>query len=192
MSRAFMHINGYSGSGKTTLGQKLKQKFKHQIIVKDMDDFLPSISTFHQSLQDHEIKELIDNKIQKFIDRNDEILIILIGTACNSPIESQYPLISAENLIWYNVSIDQATHRALDRQIDWLNNNRKRFIQMTKQMTIDQCNDYLISYYNSNQRVADWSPLFEICKNRGYIELNQDEIFHLISARLEHKSREIE
>lgn len=33
-----IHISGPSGSGKTTLGNKLKEKFKNKIVVKDLDD----------------------------------------------------------------------------------------------------------------------------------------------------------
>lgn len=33
-----IHVSGPSGSGKTTLGNKLKEKFKSKIIVKDLDD----------------------------------------------------------------------------------------------------------------------------------------------------------
>jgi hypothetical protein len=38
MNRVIIHISGASGSGKTTLGNKLKQKFKNEIVVKDIDD----------------------------------------------------------------------------------------------------------------------------------------------------------
>lgn len=33
-----VHISGASGSGKTTLGNKLKEKFKSKIVMKDLDD----------------------------------------------------------------------------------------------------------------------------------------------------------
>jgi len=38
MNKLIIHISGASGSGKTTLGNKLKQKFKNEIVVKDIND----------------------------------------------------------------------------------------------------------------------------------------------------------
>jgi adenylate kinase family enzyme len=38
MNKLIIHISGASGSGKTTLGNKLKQQFKNEIVVKDIDD----------------------------------------------------------------------------------------------------------------------------------------------------------
>jgi len=38
MNKLIIHISGASGSGKTTLGNILKQQFKNEIIVKDIDD----------------------------------------------------------------------------------------------------------------------------------------------------------
>lgn len=35
-----IHVCGSSGSGKTILGNKLKEKFKNKIIVKDLDELL--------------------------------------------------------------------------------------------------------------------------------------------------------
>jgi adenylate kinase family enzyme len=40
MDKLIIHISGASGSGKTTLGNKLKEKYKSKIIVKDLDDLL--------------------------------------------------------------------------------------------------------------------------------------------------------
>lgn len=38
MKTLIIHISGASGSGKTTLGNKLKERFKSKIVVKDLDD----------------------------------------------------------------------------------------------------------------------------------------------------------
>lgn len=66
MDKLIIHISGASGSGKTILGNKLKEKFKSKIVVKDLDD-----------LRDEHIKKTYDTskgwsidevKYQKFID----------------------------------------------------------------------------------------------------------------------------
>ena len=175
---AFMHINGFPGSGKTTLGNKLKEKFKHLIIVKDLDDFLPINKSTIES------KKIVENKIQKFINRNDDKIIILIGTVCNNANDEEYPIIDAKYLIWYDVPLNVATERALNRQIDWLHNNRKEFIKMTIRMTSDQCDEYLSCYYNYHQRITDWEPLHDICKTNGYIEMNDEKIIDLITKKI--------
>jgi uridine kinase len=38
MNKLIIHISGASGSGKTTLGNILKQQFKNEIVVKDIND----------------------------------------------------------------------------------------------------------------------------------------------------------
>ena len=39
------HISGNQGSGKTTLGNKLKNKLKNEVIIKDFDELY---GEFHQ------------------------------------------------------------------------------------------------------------------------------------------------
>jgi adenylate kinase family enzyme len=66
MENIIIHICGASGSGKTTLGNKLKEQFKNNIVVKDLDN-----------LRDEHIKKTYDTskgwsidevKYQKYID----------------------------------------------------------------------------------------------------------------------------
>lgn len=55
-----IHISGASGSGKTTLGNKLKEKFKNKIVVKDLDN-----------LRDEFIKFFYKNKKWTYIDEDE-------------------------------------------------------------------------------------------------------------------------
>lgn len=76
-----IHISGPSGAGKTTLGNKLKDKYKQKIVVKDLDD-----------LRDKFIKEFYGEKrwtklnktqfqkyINSFITKHEKKVIIFVG-----------------------------------------------------------------------------------------------------------------
>ena len=80
-SKLIIHISGPSGSGKTTLGNKLKEKYKDKIIVKDIDNLRQEFITkiygkkFMWNIFD-------SKKYQKFIDNfinNQTKPIILVG-----------------------------------------------------------------------------------------------------------------
>ena len=61
-----IHIAGPSGAGKTTIGNKLKEKFKNKIVVKDIDDLRSEfIKEFYGDIK----WTVIDKKaFQKYID----------------------------------------------------------------------------------------------------------------------------
>ena len=64
-----IHICGSSGSGKTTLGNKLKEKFGNNIIVKDLDELLDEYFVDHfgeNSL--HNLGDVDEKLYQKYID----------------------------------------------------------------------------------------------------------------------------
>jgi adenylate kinase family enzyme len=64
--KLIIHISGPSGSGKTTLGNKLKQKFKNKIIVKDLDNLRDEhINKTYDTSKGWSVDEI---KYQKFID----------------------------------------------------------------------------------------------------------------------------
>ena len=60
MKTLIIHISGATGSGKTTLGNKLKEKFKNKIVVKDLDN-----------LRDQFIKSYYGEKRWTYIDENE-------------------------------------------------------------------------------------------------------------------------
>jgi deoxyadenosine/deoxycytidine kinase len=61
-----IHIAGPSGAGKTTIGNKLKDKFKNKIVVKDIDDLR---SDFIKEFYGDKKWTIIDKKAyQKYID----------------------------------------------------------------------------------------------------------------------------
>jgi adenylate kinase family enzyme len=84
-----IHVCGSSGSGKTTLGNKLKEKFKNKIIVKDLDELLDEHFVVHfgknslynlGDVNEKLYQEYIDNYINKqskpiiFVGLNDNFI----------------------------------------------------------------------------------------------------------------------
>lgn len=83
-----IHICGPSGSGKTTLGNKLKDAFGDNIVVKDMDNIMDIFINKH--IQEIDTTEQFSIRYQQFIDDYIEQLskkhdnIIFVGLKCIS------------------------------------------------------------------------------------------------------------
>ena len=60
MDKIIIHISGATGSGKTTLGNKLKEKYKNKIVVKNLDELI-----------DEFIQYYYGNKPFTYIDENE-------------------------------------------------------------------------------------------------------------------------
>jgi len=79
-----IHISGPSGSGKTTLGNKLKEKFKNKIVVKDLDDLLFEFVMIKEKSK-YPVSTILKNwkeDYQKYIDKyikNQNKPIIFVG-----------------------------------------------------------------------------------------------------------------
>jgi adenylate kinase family enzyme len=71
MDKLIIHISGASGSGKTTLGNKLKEKYKSKIIVKDLDNLRDEFINIYYGnkswtyIDEDEYQNHIDNFIKK-------------------------------------------------------------------------------------------------------------------------------
>ena len=71
MDKLVIHISGASGSGKTVLGNKLKEKYKNKIVVKDLDDLRDEFIKFFYGnnkwtyIDENEYQKYIDNFVQK-------------------------------------------------------------------------------------------------------------------------------
>jgi adenylate kinase family enzyme len=186
-----IHISGASGSGKTTLGNKLKEKFGNQIVVKDLDD-----------LRDEFIKKFYGNKkwtyinvdqYQKYIDNyigeNKNKPIIFVGLNDNTVFgknkELYYNLHSQYN---YYIKIDdmiivkQKCIRLLnDIQNDKmamndLVNNNEVFVKMFSNAIKRECSAKETIKMNNK-----WAKDY---KNQGYKFINRENIFKQVSKLL--------
>lgn len=66
-NKIIIHITGPSGVGKTTIGNKLKEKFKNKIIVKDIDDLRNEFMNEQYGMKKFNWKSFDSNKYQKYI-----------------------------------------------------------------------------------------------------------------------------
>lgn len=165
--KVLAHISGFPGSGKSTLGKELKSLGYE---VKDLDDFLDSKTT----------QKTMESKIRKWINKTKtKKQIIFVGTGCLEP--DQAPNIEAENLIWLNVSIEQSSQQAVQRQLEWLCEHHKEFLTMAKKQSLDNFTEYLENYYNPKKRSQDWSGLFKMCKSMGYTSCYYKDIIKKFS-----------
>jgi hypothetical protein len=153
MEKIIIHISGASGSGKTTLGNKLKNKFKSKIIVKDLDDLLDEyIKKTYDTTKHWNLDEI---KYQKYIDEfviQQKNPIVFVGLNDNHlGIKKKYYNIHCLHKFYIDITneeiLKQRCLRLLTEEIpndknamkDLIDNNEK-FISGLKQAINNQCN----------------------------------------------------
>ena len=94
-----IHISGFPGSGKTTLGEKIQKLFNNKIIVYDTDNFIQhhtkegkQLLKIDKNIRDGKKlskeykmlwKETIKNKIDDFISKYENKIIVFVGSLDN-------------------------------------------------------------------------------------------------------------
>ena len=94
-----IHISGFPGSGKTTLGEKIQKKYGSKVIIYDTDGFIQhntpegkkllklenEISKGNAKWSDHKKiwKETLKNKIEEFINKYPNKIIVFVGSLDN-------------------------------------------------------------------------------------------------------------
>ncbi len=192
-----IHICGQSGSGKTTLGNKLKEKFGNNIIVKDLDELLDEYFVDHfgeNSL--HNLGDVDEKLYQKYIDdyiNKQQKPIIFVGL--NDNFVDFYP---KRKKIYYNIhTTDHKYYIDIDDNIiikqkceRFLNNikndmtvmnnlitNNKKFIKQIFKAINTECNaKYIIKWINK------WK---EDYKKQVYKFMTREKIFEIISNIIE-------
>lgn len=174
----FAHICGFSGAGKTTLGEKISTTYP-SLRVKDIDDFF--YEEDDEDLSYNERREMVSERICSYIDSvEDDTKIILIGTGCINTVDEEFPYLYATHKIWLDVSIEESCSRSIKRQIDLMYNNKDSILDMMRDMTLHEINDYMNSYMNYQTKISYWWPLRDIAKRREYKDMSEEEIIRVI------------
>lgn len=174
----YAHICGFSGAGKTTLGEKIKV-LHPSLEMKDIDDFF-----FDEDTDDYaERKILIEGRISEYIlSVSPDKKIVLVGTGCVNAVPEEFIAISPRHKIWFDISLEESCTRAIRRQIEYMYENREEIIEMMKEMTLFEINEYHNRYMNYQTRMMCWGPLKDIAMMYGYNVMNEEGILGLMKS----------
>jgi len=187
-NKVIIHISGPSGSGKTTLGDKIKEKFNDDIIVKDIDDLRRE---FIKGYYGEKKWTIIDKPAyQKFIDdyinrQNKPIIFVGLNHMPWWHKNHYYDMHSTHN---YYIDIDDATiikQKCLrllgnlpndDAAMNDLVHNNKLFLKLTKQAIDTSCDAKETIKMNKK-----WNKDY---KEQGYNFMPREDIFKDVSIIL--------
>jgi hypothetical protein len=187
MNKIIIHISGASGSGKTTLGNKIKDKFKNKIVVKDLDELLDEylLDTFGKKRYTYND---IDEKLyQKYIDNfigKQKKPIIFVGL--NDNFVDFYPSrkniyyeLYANNKFYINISDEIIIKQKCVRFLDNLKNDKllmkkliddnKEFIKLVQNAMVTECDTTFIKKWT-----AKWKRDY---KKQNYKFMTRENIF---------------
>jgi adenylate kinase family enzyme len=174
-----IHVSGFSGCGKTSLGEELTEKFGQdhpQLTIIELDDFLTG-----KDDERHTLKQSLQQRLAQL---GRDAVVLLLGTACMQPVEGKYPDIEADERIWFDVSLEDATRNAVRRQFKWLHMNAEKAVQWQSEWTSQETADWLSTYCNYHTRLAYWAPLKPICTALGYVPLSREDIVTYVQTIL--------
>lgn len=187
-----IHISGPSGSGKTTLGNKLKEKFREKIIVKDTDDLREEFIKSHYGDEKWDAidKDAYQKYIDKYINKHKKPLVF-VGLN-NMPWwhkDHYYDMHSTYN---YYIEIDDmlVVKQKCLRWFKWMENisenevmmkdlmeNNNKFVRITQDQVAKECGaDETIKM--NKQWNNDYAK-------QGYKFMPPDEIYNEVVKLLE-------
>jgi uridine kinase len=192
MDKIIIHISGATGSGKTTLGNKLKEKYKNKIVVKDLDELIDEFIQYYYGnkpftyIDENEYQNYIYDYINK---QKKPIIFVGLNDNNNPKVErfikgkakKYYDLRSQYN---YYIDIDdmiivkQKCLRLLDTRIndkmamnDLVNNNEK-FVKMFVEEIKKDCSAKKTIKMNNK-----WKKDYE---KQGYKFMTRENIYKSI------------
>jgi len=182
-----IHISGFPGSGKTTLGEKIKKIFKN-IIVYDTDGFIQ-----HHTLEGKKLlkldkeqkwkeyksfwKETIKNKINEFISKYQNKIIVFVGSLDNFAPPNTIYNIKAD----YKFILDIPLNELMKRYY-------LRIYYMEQKSTKEQSQNYwnnlskgIYHISGSDDIIKDHEKYNKWHKNHDYVCLDDKKIINEIS-----------
>ena len=199
MNKIIIHISGATGSGKTTLGNKLKEKYKNKIVVKDLDELIDEFIQYYYGnkpftyIDENEYQNYIYDYINK---QKKPIIFVGLNDNNNPKVErfikgkakKYYDLRSQYN---YYIDIDdmiivkQKCLRLLDTRIndkmamnDLVNNNEK-FVKMFVEEIKKDCSAKKTIKMNNK-----WKKDYE---KQGYKFMSRENIYKSVVKILNNK-----
>ncbi len=125
-NNTIIHISGFPGSGKSTLGELIQKKFKN-VIVHDTDEFIQhhtkegkmllklekEIDNREKTLKDYKSlwKEIIKEKIDNFISRYQDKIIVFVGSLDNFAPSNTIYNIEANYKFLLDIPLDELLKR---------------------------------------------------------------------------------
>ena len=197
METLIIHISGASGSGKTTLGNKLKEKFKSKIVVKDLDELLDEhFVNYFEKNTSHNLGDVNEKAYQKYIDdyiNKQKKTIIFVGL--NDNFVDFYPkrkniyynLHTTTNHTYYididdNIIIKQKCERFLNNiknDINLVTTDNHKFIKQISKAFNTECNaNYILKWINK------WKKDY---KKQGYKFMSRENIYKSVVKILNNK-----
>ena len=194
-----IHISGFPGSGKTTLGEKLQKKFKN-IIVYDTDGFIQhhtkegkqllkiekDILTNKKTNKDYRDlnknyrdlwKKTIKNKIDEFISKYNNKIIVFVGSLDNFAPPNTIYNINANYKFVLDVPLDELMKRYYLRI-------SKMEQKLTKKESENYWNNLSKGIYHitgSDDMIKALKKYNEWHKKYDYIFLNDNDIIDKIN-----------
>jgi len=186
-----IHISGPSGSGKTTLGNKIKEKLRNKIVVKDLDDLLFEFVMMKEKSKQNtsiilkkwkkEYQKYIDNYIEN---QNKSIIFVGLNTDLGSfgfrndklkPPKAFYN-IHADYKFYIDIPVNEILQQKLYRQVIKICNNKEEWFEkwLNYPDNTQQKLNYLINISLWNKETEKWNKLY---KKKDYKFMNRENIF---------------
>jgi len=186
-----IHISGPSGSGKTTLGNKIKEKLKNKIVVKDLDDLLFEFVMMKEKSKQNtsiilkkwkkEYQKYIDNYIEN---QNKSIIFVGLNTDLGSfgfrndklkPPKAFYN-IHADYKFYIDIPVNEILQQKLYRQVMKICNNKEKWFEkwLNYPDKTQQTLNYDINISLWNKETKKWNKLY---KKKDYKFMNRENIF---------------
>ena len=181
-----IHISGFPGSGKTTLGDKIQQMFKN-IIVYDTDEFIQHHTKEGKKLLELEknkkIKEYktlwkntIQNKINEFISKYQNKIIVFVGSLDNFAPSNTIYNIKADYKFLLDIPLDELMKRYYLRiYLEEQNRTKEKSKDYWKKISKG------VYYINDTESIIkEHSEYNKWHKNNKYTFLNDQKIINKI------------
>lgn len=193
-----IHISGYPGSGKSTLGIKLQSMFGNKVAVYDTDNFIQhhtkegkqllsiekAIGLKTKSPKDYKVlwRQTIKNKIDEFISKNKNKIIIFVGSLDNFSWKGEIYDMHIKHKILLDIDLDELMKRYYlrlslrDSKGDTDDYNSANYWKNVANGTYD--------IYGSEQIIKDYAKYNEWHKKHNYVFMDEMKIIEYVKKLL--------